>query len=73
MENRGYSIYEIGILGGNDKGEIKFILFLMFYYLIYLQVLMSFSYQLETVFFSPNIINGPGMLIGPYTIMKATL
>ena len=30
MENRGYSIYEIGILGGNDKGEIKFILFLMF-------------------------------------------
>ena len=31
MENRGYSIYEIGILGGNDKGEIKFILFLMFY------------------------------------------
>ena len=31
MENRGYSIYEVGILGGNDKGEIKFILFLMFY------------------------------------------
>ncbi len=30
MENRGYSIYEIGILGGNDKCEIKFILFLMF-------------------------------------------
>ena len=30
MENRGYSIYEVGILGGNDKGEIKFILFLMF-------------------------------------------
>ena len=30
MENRGYSIYEIGILGDNDKSEIKFILFLMF-------------------------------------------
>ena len=30
MENRGYSIYEVGILGGNDKDEIKFILFLMF-------------------------------------------
>ena len=30
MENRGYSIYEVGILEGNDKGEIKFILFLMF-------------------------------------------
>ena len=37
MENRGYSIYEIGILGGNDKGEIKFILFLMFLYSKYLQ------------------------------------
>ena len=34
MENRGYSIYEIGILGGNDKGEIKFILFLMFYVIV---------------------------------------
>ena len=33
MENRGYSIYEVGILGGNDKGEIKFILFLMFKFL----------------------------------------
>ena len=31
MENKGYLIYEVGILGGNDKGEIKFILFLMFY------------------------------------------
>ena len=30
MENRGYSINEVGILEGNDKGEIKFILFLMF-------------------------------------------
>ena len=30
MENKGYLIYEVGILGGNDKGEIKFILFLMF-------------------------------------------
>ena len=29
MENRGYSIDEVGILGGNDKGKIKFILFLM--------------------------------------------
>ena len=31
MENKGYLIYEVGNLGGNDKGEIKFILFLMFY------------------------------------------
>ena len=31
MENREYSIYEVGILEGNDKGEIKFILFLMYY------------------------------------------
>ena len=30
MENKGYLICEVGILGGNDKGEIKFILFLMF-------------------------------------------
>ena len=30
MENKGYLIYEVGNLGGNDKGEIKFILFLMF-------------------------------------------
>ena len=36
MENRGYSIYEVGILGGNDKGEIKFVLFyfLCSYYLL---------------------------------------
>ena len=33
MENKGYLIYEVGILGGNDKGEIKFILFLMFFFL----------------------------------------
>ncbi len=31
MENKGYLIYEVGILGGNDKGEIKFILFPMFF------------------------------------------
>ena len=31
MENKGYLIYEVGIFGGNDKGEIKFILFLLFY------------------------------------------
>ena len=31
MENKGYFICEVGILGGNDKGERKFILFLMFY------------------------------------------
>ncbi len=31
MENKGYLINEVGILGGNDKGEIKFILFLMFF------------------------------------------
>ena len=30
MENRGYSIYEIGILGGNDKGEIKFISYVLY-------------------------------------------
>ena len=30
MENKGYLIYEVGIFGGNDKGEIKFILFLLF-------------------------------------------
>ena len=30
MENKGYLICEVGNLGGNDKGEIKFILFLMF-------------------------------------------
>ena len=30
MENKGYLINEVGNLGGNDKGEIKFILFLMF-------------------------------------------
>ena len=30
METKGYLIYEVGILGGNDKGEIKFILFLLF-------------------------------------------
>ena len=30
MENKEYLIYEVGILEGNDKGEIKFILFLMF-------------------------------------------
>ena len=29
MENKSYLIYEVGILGGNDKGEIKFILFLL--------------------------------------------
>ena len=31
MENKGYLIYEVGILEGNDNGEIKFILFLMFF------------------------------------------
>ena len=30
MENRGYSIYEVGILGGNDKVKTKFILFYLF-------------------------------------------
>ena len=30
MENRGYSIYEIGIIGGNDKGEIKFISYVLY-------------------------------------------
>ena len=33
MENRGYSIYEVGILGGNDK--VKTNLFVLFVLLKY--------------------------------------
>ena len=33
MENRGYSIYEVGILGGNDK--VKTNLFVLFVHVVY--------------------------------------
>ena len=57
MENRGYSIYEIGILGGNDKGEIKFILFLMFFefYIIYHKV-YTLSLFFYLIYFSFMLI-----------------
>ena len=45
MENRGYSIYEVGILGGNDKGEIKFILFLMFDQKYFLEIALENDYK----------------------------
>ena len=45
MENKGYLIYEVGILGGNDKGEIKFILFLMFDQKYFLEIALENDYK----------------------------
>ena len=50
MENRGYSIYEVGILGGNDKGGIKFILFLMFFNIGFGLLIYVFLNYLEDTF-----------------------
>ena len=47
MENRGYSIYEVGILGGNDKGETKFILFYLFELLYKLYGYLDYKEYIE--------------------------
>ena len=57
MENREYSICEVGILGGNDKGEIKFILFLLFSQINKL-VLEGFYYNAGKVRSIPAKIGG---------------